>query len=155
MLSYPTTVVSVPAFFADGAHAIVPGSTVFVAPVPRDQPGDIGPVLWQAVTGARFKMEGGYVLLPAPSGPGLAITGGAQNALTARLDVLALGGPNPPLRPGEAQQLHALLMRTYRPDAVIVGPMTHGGDAIALLSEILGRPPVFSGGVALWLHLGG
>ena len=46
-------------------------------------------------------------------------------------------------------------MRTYRPDAVIVGPMTHGGDAIALLTEILGRPPWFSGGVALWLHLGG
>jgi len=155
LLSYPTTAVSVPTFFADGATAVAPGDTVFVAPVPRDQPGDIGPVLWQAATGDRFKMEGGYVLLPAPTGPGLAVTGGAQNALTARLDVLALGGTNPPLQPGEVRQLRTLLEQTYRPAAVIVGPMAHGRAAIALFTEILDRPPVFRGGVALWLSPGG
>ena len=153
LLSYPTTAAPVPAFFSDGARAIRPGSTVFVAPVPRDQPTNIAPMLWQAATDDRFDMEAGYVLLPVPSGPGLALTGGAQDELTARLDALAAGATLPPLRPGDAQRLRTILFRTYRPDAVVVGPMARRDDAIGLLTTVIGHPPERRGGVAVWLHL--
>jgi hypothetical protein len=154
LLSYPTTPAPVPAFFATGAGSIRSGSTVFVAPVPRDQPANVAPVLWQAASNSRFKMEGGYVLLPAPSGPGLAPTGGAQDALTARLDAMALGAEAPALRSGEAQSLRAILFGAYRPDAVVVGPMAHRNEAVNLLTTVIGHPPEFRGSVALWLHLG-
>ncbi len=146
----------VPSFFRSARASELPrDGVVFVVPFPRDQPDDVTPMLWQALTGLRFRMPGGYVFLPAPGGNGLGVTGGTPNALTARLDAIAGGSHVLGPTKAEAAVLRSILLHTYHPVAVVVGPMPHEGLAVRLMSQVLGKPPTWSGGVALWLGTAG
>jgi hypothetical protein len=45
-------------------------------------------------------------------------------------------------------------LRQWRVESVIVGPMAHQDQAVALLTDLLGRPPQADEGVLLWLDVG-
>ena len=58
---------SVPAFFTSSAVRSIPaGSAVLISPYPSVA--EVAPMLWQAESGFRFKIFGGYVLIPDPYG---------------------------------------------------------------------------------------
>ena len=150
-LTYQTWVPTVPSLFTTSAVDQIPsGARVFIAPFPRDQLYDAAPMLWQADAGLRFSMPGGYIFLPAQSGQGLAPTGGTPDALTGRLDAIGQGSTVPPLTSDQLAGLRSILLRTYRPSYVIVGPMTGEPAAVRLMTELTGRAPRAVGGVELW-----
>lgn len=141
----------VPAFFTTAAVKQIPqGATVFVVPFPRDQIYDVDPMVWQLFANMRFRMPGGYVFFPSPFGPGLAVTGGAEDALTLRLDDIAEGKKLPTLSRPDLMYMRSILFSKYRPQYALVGPMPGERAALELMTGVLEERPTYVEGVYLW-----
>jgi len=149
-VDYLTTVYAQPAFFRTAAVDAIPdGGHVLVAPFPEGGPHDGGPMIWQAQSGFRFAMVGGYVFTPMPDGRPGARYGGDPTVLTTRLADLANGVPVAPLTPALVDTMRTDLSG-YGLSAAVVGPMPGRAQAVATLTAVIGRPPVTVGGVQLW-----
>ena len=169
--------VSTPAFFSSSAASeIPPGSVVLAYPYPHFTLATaLAPIpnamLYQAISGMRFRLLGGYGYFPSPTGQGgttspaslepssvqtLFDTTFAGVATPARQKVLS--GRNP------AEDIRAFLRR-YDVGTVIVidtpsvlrlgSIVTHIGNpapAIHVISSAIG-PPVRTGGVTAWFHV--
>ncbi len=141
---FRSTELPVPAFFASANMGRVPaGSLAMVAPVARpDRP---WVQLWQAEAGMRFRMEGGYLLVPDAhgrasfSGP----LGPTATTVTAIED-----GATP--TPSAADTTVATDLRVRRVSTVIVGPMAHRDEVVALFSQVLHGDPSQTDGVFVW-----
>jgi hypothetical protein len=136
--------VSVPSFFTSSAvHVLRPNSTVLVVPFPYAQ--HAVAMEWQAEAGLRYRMPGGYVLLPSPRGR---VFNPAPTPLTAQLAALEGG------RTTVAKALAAYdVQQDYRrldPAAVVLGPCLHRTELMEFISSIVGRSPRNVGGVQLW-----
>lgn len=139
----PAYAVSEPSFFTSAAVQRIPsGSVVLIEPFITDLNGTDGDVMvWQALSGMRFRMPQGYAIVPGPTPFGqqtstwLNLSGDLQNA-----------GLAPPLDSGLRKalldELHAWSVRT-----VIVGPMLHHDVAVQFLTLLLGQTPESVGGV--------
>ena len=136
--------VPVPSFFTtSAAHVLRPGSVVLVAPYPRAAHAIA--MEWQAEAGLRFRMPGGYVLLPGPNGR---VFNPPDTPLTAQLTALEFGRTTPDraaAAPGVLPALAAL-----HPESVVLGPCRHRPALLAFLTRILGSQPRDVGGVQLW-----
>jgi hypothetical protein len=149
-LPFPTSPVSTPAFFTGTAVRQIPQDEValvapFVSsPVPDD------PMLWQALSGMRFRMPEGY--FQGPDLHGRRIYGPAPSTTSRVMEAIwATGSARPlsaELRRGIAADLMAWSVRD-----ILVGPMPHRAEMTAFMIALTGRPPVESGGVALWTHV--
>jgi hypothetical protein len=149
---YPASEPRIPRFFRSDAVEIIPdGTRVFVAPYPRNDPANIDPVLWQVESGMRFRMPGGNVLRPSPSGEGLGSTGGGHDALTRRIGALAAGRTMEPADDADLEKLREILTEKYQAEAALVGPMAGESEAVRLFTRIYGEPPRTIDGVHLWL----
>lgn len=137
---------AVPVFFRSPALSTVPrGSIVLLIPYAHDF--ESRAMLWQAVTGMRFRMPEGYANRPGPTlDPPSSELG---NALIA----LQQGRPSPVVSAAFRQQALAEL-KAWRVNAIIVGPMSGQQAAVALISAVVGRPPALSRDAFLW-QLGG
>lgn len=139
----------VPAFFRTAAvHRWAPGRVVEVVPVawgPDDQA-----MLWQAASGMRFALPTGYILHPGPHGAAIADPPGSP--LSSVLRAAQAGDPTrlPPLALRRLRRQLAGL----RAEAVVVGPMRGRAAAAALVTRLLGRPPLSRGGVLVWMPAG-
>jgi hypothetical protein len=147
-----TTSPIVPAFFESWEEqGITDDEIVLFAPWFTNGAG-ADPMLWAAVADAHPRMYEGYVYVP--DAQGRARYGPAPGAL-ARLmiDVQDHGG-RPALttadRTAAAEELVDVGV-----SVVIVGPMPHRDDMIALLTDLFGRPPEEVGGVELWRDVQG
>ena len=140
-----------PSFFQSRAVEQIPaGSTALTYPYP------IYPfnqaMLWQAVASMRFRILGGYVLIPGPGGeatsaPAPVLPGSVAATLIADFAGQATAGP--PATPGDVRSL----LHRYGVRTVLVGPGGVNPDAaITLFTEALG-PPRMVGGVWIWSHL--
>jgi hypothetical protein len=144
-LPYPASAVSVPQFFGRGGEvSLIPeGSVSLVIPYARGyQP---AAMQWQAVSGMRFRMPEGYAYVPAPI-PALA---SPPPSATQSLFLAVQQGRHPQL----TQALRTRVLgdlRDWSVSSVIIGPMAHQDDAIALVTAVLDRPPLFTQGVYLW-----
>jgi dolichyl-phosphate beta-glucosyltransferase len=143
VLPYPSTAPAMPSYFTSGVRQLPEGSVALIAPYARSSQGEA--MLWQAVARMWFRMPEGYMFVPNPAvnsaDPPASAT---QTALVA-----AEQGHAPSLDDGLRQSLLADLDR-WQVAAVIVGPMAHRDQVVGLYTELLGKPPQWTEGVALW-----
>jgi hypothetical protein len=146
-MPFPTAPVSTPAFFTTAAvDRIGEGDVVLVAPFSR-RPVPTEAMVWQALSGMRFRMPEGYFQGP---GPGRTrIYGPPPSATSALLEEIWSWGTAPPLDAGLRARIGAEL-RAWGVRDVVVGPMGHQELMAAVMTSLLGRPPERVGGVALW-----
>lgn len=138
----PTTTIAAPAFFSSDAirRAVPAGSVVVVLPFTVD-PATEPPMLWQAVSGLRFKMVGGRLLVPHPSPAGNPLFGVVNDQHPGR---------GPAVTPRRRAQVMTYL-RSVHARVVIIGPMPGRDHVEQTLTEVFDRPAdLDDGGVALW-----
>lgn len=159
-LPYPTTASTVPPFFAAGAPGITAGSAWLVAPFPATCPfdpehqgppcSDSDPMVWQAVTGMRFAMPGGYFV--GVDEHEHTFYGSLPTVTSTVLQRIERGDTAVP--PGYTSGTVAAAIRgelhRWHIAGVVVGPMPHHDDVIAFLSSVLGRLPTPRMGADLW-----
>jgi hypothetical protein len=150
-LPLPTDSVSNPSFFTSGAAQQLPAKgSVLVAPFTTDFTAS-APMVWQAEAGMAYRMPGGYAMIPGLGG--VTHQGPTTTALSDVLQGIAAGRPAPTLTATVRAQLLED-MRRWEVRAVVVGPMAHGAQATALISELVGCAPQSTGGVDVWWHAG-
>jgi hypothetical protein len=144
-LPYPTSLVASPGFFSRpvALRALPEGSVILVAPFAVVGMADA--MYWQAEAGMWFRMPEGeafvpgpYPLYPPPSATELALVPLAQTT-----------DPPSSVDPSVARDVRADLRR-WNVAAVVVGPMSHRDQAVALVSAALGRAPEHTDGVDVW-----
>lgn len=127
-----------PAYFTASTTSDIPAESVTLfEPVPSQTVVD--PELWQALSGLRFKLVGGYIV--GPDAPGLA-------HLQQTLDRLARD-------PASMTSIDALGLRTalrsLRVNVVVLAPSPKQAALHAVFSAVLPEKPVQHGDVLVWL----
>jgi hypothetical protein len=134
-----------PGFFTrpSDLHALPEGSVILVAPFAVVGLADA--MYWQAEAGMWFRMPEGeafvpspYPLYPPPSATEFALVRLADGSVP--LAAIDAGVPDK-IRDD---------LRRWNVRAVVVGPMPHRDQAVALLSQVLGRAPSAGDGVDIW-----
>ena len=143
-----------PPFFRDGAStALAPNALVMTYPVAYEY--DISPTYWQLLDGLRWRLTGGYALIPSPYPNGFSrspwpTTPG--DVPTYLLYDESYPGFAAKATPPPVADLRRYV-RHYRIDAVVVNNSTPGASQVdAWLTRAFGRPSVL-GGADLWNHL--
>jgi len=136
-----------PAFFADGGVRALPrDGVILVVPFPR-----VGrrneAMVWQAEAGMWFKMPGGYFVGPDPGGGARHDT--PPTTTSVILNRIQRGGRPPELTPELRRRITADFA-TWRVASVVLGPMDHREAMAGFLTDLLGRAPATTGGVAVW-----
>lgn len=141
---YPATAPPVPEFFRSAMVDQVPeGSVALIAPFSAATVNGAAPMYWQAASGMRFRMPEGYIFIPGPSpNPPTSAT---QGVLRGVEDGHDLSGFTPAVQ-------HEMLgeLESWKVQTIIVGPMPHQDRLIGLLRGMLGRDPIYEGGVYVW-----
>jgi hypothetical protein len=124
-------------------HALRTDSTVLVVPFPYAE--HAVAMEWQAEAGLRFRMPGGYVLLPSPRGR---VFNPTPTPFTIQLAALERGRTTV----AKAMAVHGVQQdyRRIHPAAVVLGPCPHRAALMEFISTIVGRSPKNVGGVQLW-----
>ena len=140
-------VLATPAFFADGGVRGLPRDGVaLVVPFPRAGRRNEA-MVWQAEAGMWFKMPGGYFVGPDPGG-------GARHDAPPTTTSVILNriqrGRRPPELTPELRRRIAADFATWRVTSVVLGPMDHREAMAGFLTDLLGRAPATTGGVAVW-----
>jgi hypothetical protein len=143
VIPYPSSKPAVPAYFTAGVRRLPEGSVALVAPYARASRGEA--MLWQSVARMWFRMPEGYMFVPHP-----AVNSADPPASATQTTLVAL-------EKGNAVSLDDPLRRALTADldrwavqAVIVGPMPNRDAVVALYTDLLGAPPEWTQGVALW-----
>jgi hypothetical protein len=147
----PSTRLDVPPLFASSAAGrIPPGSVALVAPFAHYPP-TVAPMLWQAMSGMRFRMPEGYFV--GADAAGRAQFGPSATPLSQAMEAIQAGRPPPPPTPAVHATLLGIL-RGWRVQTVLVGPMGHQATMVGFFTTLLSRPPTPIGGVLAWWNLG-
>jgi hypothetical protein len=147
----PSTPLAVPPFFASrDVLRVPPGSVVLVAPFAHYPP-TVAPMLWQAMSGMRFRMPEGYFV--GTDTAGRAQFGPSATPLSRAMEAIQAGGPPPPTTPTVRAVLVGIL-RGWRVQNVLVGPMGHQSTMVGFFTALLGRRPTLVGGVLAWWDVG-
>ncbi|HJW22539.1 MAG TPA: hypothetical protein VJ506_08940 [Candidatus Limnocylindrales bacterium] len=142
----------VPAFFQHWSdQGIASNETILVAPWFTDGAG-ANPMLWAAVAEARPRLREGFVFVPGRNGR--ARYGPPPGALGQLMIDLQDTGIRPVLRESDRTAARRELAQQGI-SVVIVGPMRHYDEMVAMFTDLLGAPPVVTGGVALWRDVPG
>lgn len=145
-LPFPSTPRRVPRFFTTAAVRRIPeGSVALIAPWQQVYPADS--MLWQAAAGLRFRMAQGTFL--GPDEAGRRMYGAPLSTLSLTMLEVQQGGDAPDLT-GDLRSRLAADLAERRVATIVVGPMHHSGAMIRLFSELVGRRPERTGGVAVW-----
>jgi hypothetical protein len=140
-------VVATPPFFTGGAVRALPRDGVaLVVPFPRRGRTNVA-MVWQAQAGMWFKMPGGYFVGPDPGG------GTRHDAppttTSVVLNRIQRGRRPPELTPALRRKI-SRDFASWRVASVVLGPMDNREAMRGFLSDLLGRPPASTGGVAVW-----
>ncbi len=145
---YAAAVPTIPAFFTTPALDPLPaGATVAVYPYPGFGVEDALPMVWQAASGHRFRMMGGYVLVPD------AVTGRAttqRTTVTGTVFNQLYAGAPPARTPALQVGLRDELARLGVAAVVAVPSGADPAAAVGYLRWLLPGRPVATGGVLLW-----
>jgi len=145
-----TAAAPVPPFFRAAGRWLPAGSTVLVLPYPTGS--QTVPLGWQSAAHMAFRMPGGYFIGPAPGGQAY-MDGPGPTAVAATLIHIEQGAAPPAVTPA----LRASFWRDmsyWGAHAIVAGP----GASAALtgfVRQLVGRPPLRTGGVLLWRGLAG
>jgi hypothetical protein len=140
-------VVATPPFFTGGAVRALPRDGVaLVVPFPQRGRTNVA-MVWQAQAGMWFKMPGGYFVGPDPGG------GTRHDAppttTSVVLNRIQRGRRPPELTPALRRKI-SRDFASWRVSSVVLGPMDNREAMRGFLSDLLGRPPASTGGVAVW-----
>jgi hypothetical protein len=143
----PSAVLATPRFFTSSAvHVLPAGAPVLVVPYPWS--GQAGAMTWQARSGYRFRLVGGY--FTGEEQDGHRLFNAPPEALNLTLIALVQGKVGPAdvsaRLPAARAELARLGVR-----AVVLGPCAHRGAVRAALIELLGRPPAPVADVEIWV----
>lgn len=141
---------SVPSFFASWSErGISDGEIVLFAPWFTNGAG-ADPMLWAAVADARPRMYEGYVFVPGPDGRPRY---GPQPGRLAQIMMdVQDHGTRVVLSAADRAAAARELIDANVSD-VIVGPLRYRAEMVALFTDLLGRPPIETGGVELWRNV--
>jgi hypothetical protein len=149
---YPSVEADVPAFFTtDSVKSIPAGSPALIYPYPAAPFNQA--MIWQAAASMRFRLLGGYVLIPgagrvATDAPAPIEPRSVPNTLLA--DFLGTPAPASPATPDDVRAL----VHRYRVGAVVLQwAGARPAAALGLLTGALG-PPRHQGGVYVWVNPG-
>jgi hypothetical protein len=136
--------VHVPKFFTTSdVDRLAPGTVTLVYPYAMNT--DISPLLWQAETSFRFRMLGGYFLVPAPGGWQFYTPTTVEATLT---DLRT--GPAPVRTAALRSQLIDEL-REWKVRAIVAQPI--GADPVGFFTWLTGRrPDAAVGGMVEWYN---
>jgi len=137
-----------PAFFTTPpVRAIPQDSAVLTYPYPVTPFNQA--MLWQAVSGMRFRILGGYALVPAADGSATSGPAPVTPASVPATLIAYYAGQDPGSGAASAQDVRALVRR-YHVSTVVAGPGgVHRDAAVALFTAALGPPRTVSG-IDLW-----
>src|SRR5258708_4142920 len=108
-------------------------------------------MVWQARNDFRYRMVGGYQNLP--DGHGGFTHDGNLSVTRTYLDDLFFGRPAPGVTP-TLRRAVADDLRNWDAATVVVDMSVPGASAaVALFTDVLGRPPLHQDGVAVWYAL--
>jgi hypothetical protein len=147
-IPYPAGAVNTPSFFTSADIKSVPsGSVALLYPFPEVGVDDDFPQLWQASTGMRFKTPGGYFVVP------MAVTNraslGRLSLIGTALFALYFGTELRHLP--SVRQILRQELQSWHVQTVIAQPVgRHPELPIEYLTWLLGKKPVFIGGVDVW-----
>ncbi len=145
--------VGTPLYFSTAVDQIRPGTTAVVYPYPSSLTPNAQ--MWQAVADMRFRMPGGYFLVPQPPSDHIAFSptiGYGRLTLTATVLIELYQGRPPALTPtlrtkllGQWQTWHVRTLVAF-PEGV-----PQPAQAVSFFSSLLGRPPRLEpGGAYVW-----
>lgn len=145
-LPFPSSSTQVPAFFTSPAVKMLPAdSLTLTLPYPDTLTDRV--MLWQVASNMRYRTPGGYVIVPDSNGhPVFVGRNFPLRALTYQLEqgnAPALDDPN--IRAGLVADVKAEAIQN-----VVIGPIPHQPAAVAYFTDLLGAPPVATGGVFVW-----
>jgi hypothetical protein len=149
-LPIQSTRLVVPAFFTDGAAGRLPATgSVLMTPYGNDPSTDDTPELWAAMSGLAFKTQLGSVYTPL--GDGGHLIGPEMDPLGTELNAIGdLGRPAPSALAPAVRATYVGDLRAHDVTTVIVGPSAGAAQVEQLMTELLGRPGVSTGGVVVW-----
>jgi len=133
-----------PLFTAPLASTAPAGSTVLVAPYAHDG-GSAEPMLWQAEADMWFRMPEGYFVTVDRGGQR---RDGPPPTTTSRVMSDIAGGRG--LAAADVDDRILADLRDWKVSTVVVGPMPHEQDMVALFTRVLSAPPRNRGGVYVW-----
>ena len=140
----PVWLFPAPTYFTSAALRSVPvDSLVVVAPPTLVS---VDEMLWQTEAGFRFHLPWGYAIQAGAGGR--ASSSGPVGVLETSFQLAASGHPGG-IGPGRVAQIRAELLR-WNACAIVIGPMAHRALAVDIIVAVVGRPPRWTGGVALW-----
>ncbi len=145
---YVEHTVAPPAWFSTVGPKLAPGTTLLT--MPFGSSGYVQPAVWQADDNMAWRMVGGFAFVPSPTDPDEPDYSGPGPAGTM-LSALSFG--NHPLPTGTPLELTLLrqLLTSYHVDLVVVTSVEDMPAYTAgLFTAVIGRPPVFTGGVWVW-----
>ncbi len=144
-----TAPASLPSVFASARLRALPrGSVVVVAPIATFYNGS--PMLWQALTGFRYRQPFGYILHPGPGGQ---VTNNPYPSPLA--DALMAYEAKQPVRLSrDLMAAMATSLDRWRARALIVTDPTAEPATVRLFARLVRRPPQVVGGSDLWLRPG-
>jgi hypothetical protein len=151
--THPT---EVPEYFTSSAVNHIPeGSVVLITPYPSVS--DVRPQLWQAISGIRFRMLGGYVLTPDAQGhptnyPAVLKPRRVETYLTA----MSTGGegypegPVPEFKPRLVCEFQTFVLTNHITTVLASSNLAHPTELHELYVSALGPPSETVGDVEAW-----
>jgi hypothetical protein len=146
----------VPSYFSSPAlKRIAPDSVALLYPYPSS-PTPQGQ-LWQAQSNLRFKMPGGYFLVPQPPGRTIAFSptlGYDTDTLTART-LIALAAGTPPPETSDLRTALIAQLRAWHVQTLLASPVgaPRPAQSVQFLTWMAGRPATIQGDMLVWEHL--
>lgn len=144
-----------PTFFYNNVFNLVkPGEVIFIIPYARDGKSNIAPMLWQADSNMRFKMMGGYALVPDKNGKLEPVGGWPPTGLILATEQILTGGHPPvvgdPVNPILASHSYLRFLKDNGIALVVVGPSKNEKLEVKYLVNVFRKKPTWSQGVFYW-----
>ena len=157
---FPTDPTDVPTYFSTSAVEHIPQDSV-VLMTPYPWVADVRPQLWQATSGIRYRLLGGYVLTPDADGhatnfPAVHRPRRVMTYLTA----MSTGGPGfpegrpvPELKPRLVCEFQTFILTNHVTTVLASPSVSHPEELRQLYVSALGPPSESVGGIDAWYRI--